>query len=229
MMSNDHIPKKDSDFNNWFKNLCQYVTVKTSVIPPATAPEWTHIPAGEVTLLNNAYAAWYTVYVIVLKPHTPADTLAKDEARAAAEEVIRPFIGQWLMWKQVSDVEREEMGIHNRNPRRPEIPPPSTVPELTISTGVPRQLLIAYRDKGSARRGKPADVHGIEVRWAFLAAPPQDIEKDLTQSSFDTKSPLTLNFEEYDRGKRIYLAGRWEINREGIKGEFGDIESAIVP
>jgi hypothetical protein len=228
-MHTDHIPVRDADFNNWFKNLCQYVTVKTSVIPPATAPEWTHIPAAEVTLLNNAYSAWYTVYVIVLKPHTPADTLAKDEARAAAEAVIRPFIGQWLMWKQVSDVEREEAGVHNKRPRRPEIPVPTTVPELTPSTGVPRQLLIAYRDKGSARRGKPADVHGIEVRWAFLDKPPEDIEKELTQSSFDTKSPLTLTFEEHDRGKRIYMVGRWEISREGIKGDFGDIVSVIVP
>jgi hypothetical protein len=114
MMSNDHLPKKDSDFNNWFKNLCQYVTLKTS----GATPEWTHIPQAEVTLLNNAYSAWYTVYVIVLKPHIPADTLAKDEARDDAEGVIRPFIGQWLMWKQVSDVEREEMGIHNTPPRR---------------------------------------------------------------------------------------------------------------
>jgi hypothetical protein len=28
--------------------------------------------------------------------HTPAETLAKDEAREAAEDVIRPFVGQWL-------------------------------------------------------------------------------------------------------------------------------------
>ncbi|MDR1862776.1 MAG: hypothetical protein LBQ67_02525 [Treponema sp.] len=88
---------------------------------------------------------------------------------------------------------------------------------------------MAYRDKGSARRGKPADVHGIEVRWAFLDKPPLDIKTEFTQSSFDTKSPLILNFEEFDRGKRIYLAGRWEISREGIKGEFGDIVSAVVP
>jgi hypothetical protein len=165
-MYGDYIPRPDAEFNNWFKNLCQYVTVKTSVIPPATTPEWTHIPAAEVTLLNNSYTSWYTAYVIVLKPHTPADTLACPKA-----------FGFWA-WSLL---------------------------------------------------GKPADVHGIEVRWAFLDKAPVDIKTELTQSSFDTKSPLILNFEEYDRGKRIYLAGRWEISREGIKGEFGDIVSAIVP
>jgi hypothetical protein len=34
---------------------------------------------------------------------------------------------------------------------------------------------------------------------------------------------------EEDRGKRLYMAGRWEIEREGVKGPFGDIVSAIVP
>jgi hypothetical protein len=34
---------------------------------------------------------------------------------------------------------------------------------------------------------------------------------------------------EQDRGKHIYLLGRWEINREGGKGPFGAIEEAIIP
>jgi hypothetical protein len=221
----DYIPANDAEFDVWFNNLCEYVTQKTSGTPPA----WTHIPQGEVILLNGACAGWHTAYAVVLKPHTPADTLAKVEAKGAACGVIRPFVGQWLMWKQVSDKEREEAGVHNRRSRRGEIPAPATVPELTPSAGVPRQLLIAYRDKGSARRAKPPGVHGVEIRWAFLDQPPLDIEAELTRSSFDTRSPLVLTFEEYDRGRRLYLAGRWEIIREGIKGDFGDIVSAIVP
>jgi hypothetical protein len=227
MGERNYIPRNDAEFNTWFKNLCQYVNQKTT----GQNPEWTHIPAGELTLLTTAYAAWYDAYTVTLKPHTPAETLAKDEARTAAEAVIRPFVGQWLMWKQVSDKEREEMGVHNKKPRRPSIPAPATVPELEPKAGLPRQIVIPYRDKGSARRGKPADVHGVEVRWV-KAAPgfvPQDIEKDLSNSSFDTKSPLILNFEEHERGERVYMAGRWEIEREGVKGNFGDIVSAIIP
>jgi hypothetical protein len=30
-------------------------------------------------------------------------------------------------------------------------------------------------------------------------------------------------------GKTVYFAGRWEIEREGQKGDFGPIASAIVP
>ncbi|MDR1419397.1 MAG: hypothetical protein LBI86_03400, partial [Treponema sp.] len=132
---------------------------------------------------------------------------------------------------QVSNKEREDMGVHNKKPRRPEITAPTTVPEHEPRAGVPRQIVVDYRDKGSSHRGKPADVHGLELRW--VKAPPgfvpKNIEKDLIESAFDTKSPLILTFEEGDRGARVYMAGRWEIEREGVKGDFGDIVSAIVP
>ncbi|MDR2618236.1 MAG: hypothetical protein LBC62_05130, partial [Treponema sp.] len=173
--------------------------------------------------------AWHTAYEATLFPHTPAQTLAKDEARAAAEAVVRPCVGQWLMWKQVTNQEREDMGVHNKKARREQIPAPATVPELSPKAGNPRQVFIHYRDKGSARRGKPADVHGIEIKWDYRTEPPTDIDQDLVNSSFDTKTPLILDFKESDRGKRIYLAGRWEIEREGVKGKFGDIVTTIVP
>ena len=134
----DYIPSKDAEFNQWFKNLCEYVARKTG----GATPEWTHIPASEVTLLNDTYAAWHAAYEPTLQPHIPAATLAKDEARKEAGAVIRPFVGQWLMWKQVTDAEREEAGVHNKKPRRDHIPPPATAPELSPRAGLPRQLVI---------------------------------------------------------------------------------------
>jgi hypothetical protein len=132
------------------------------------------------------------------------------------------------MWKQLTDQQRVDAGLHNPAPRREHIPVPTTVPELSPRAGLPRQVVVPYRDKGASHRGKPADVHGIEVRWALLDHPPADVT-DLVNSAFDTNSPLTLQFEEHDRGKRVYMAGCWEIQREGIKGNYGEIVSAIVP
>jgi hypothetical protein len=221
----DYIPANDKKFNSWFKNLSQIVVQKTS----GSTPAWTHIPASEVTLLTTAYADWYTAYGPTENIHTTVETLVKDEARAAAEKIIRPFVGQWLMWKQVTDAEREAAGLHNPKPRRKKIPRPPTVPELSARAGHPRQVLVFYRDLGAEHWGKPEDVHGLELRWAFLDHPPVNIEKELTNSAFDTRSPLEIVTGEEDRGKRIYMAGRWEIEREGIKGDFGEVVSAIVP
>jgi hypothetical protein len=168
MSGSSRDPPNDAKFDIWFKNLVDYVTAKCN---PPDAPEWSFIPYSEVTLLRNAYTDWRAAYTPTLKPHTPEETLAKDEGREAA---------------------------------------------------------VPYRDKGSARRGKPKDVHGIEVCWAILDHPPASI-KELINSAFDTESPLILEFGEEDRGKRVYLVGRWEIEREGVKGDFGEIVPAVIP
>jgi hypothetical protein len=39
--------------------------------------------------------------------------------------------------------------------------------------------------------------------------------ESLYLSTFDTRRLLILEFDESDRGKRVYMAGRWEIEREG--------------
>jgi hypothetical protein len=41
-MSNDYIPVKDSEFNNWLVNYTHRVHQNTS----GTSPVWTHIPAA---------------------------------------------------------------------------------------------------------------------------------------------------------------------------------------
>ncbi|MDR0609502.1 MAG: hypothetical protein LBG58_15030, partial [Planctomycetaceae bacterium] len=63
--------------------------------------------------------------------------------------------------------------------------------------------------------------------WAILDTPPTKIS-DLTHSSFDTRSPLTLEFDEDQRGKCVYFCLRWE-NTRGIKGPWSEIISAIIP
>jgi hypothetical protein len=67
MMGTNYIPAKDNEFDVWFKNLYEYVELKTG----GMKPEWTHIPGGEVSGLNDARAAWSAVYEPTLKPHTP--------------------------------------------------------------------------------------------------------------------------------------------------------------
>jgi hypothetical protein len=68
--------------------------------------------------------------------------------------------------------------------------------------------------------GKPHNVHGIEVLSAALDHYPTSVS-ELTESSFDTNPPLFLEFDKSQRGQKIYLAGRWEIMRDGEKGRSG--------
>ncbi|MDR1576558.1 MAG: hypothetical protein LBS37_11180, partial [Treponema sp.] len=84
-MSTDYIPDKDSEFNNWIVNYTHQVHQNTS----GTSPVWTHIPAADVLKLVNLRGAWSNAYEATLAPHSPALTVAKNEARAAVESYAR--------------------------------------------------------------------------------------------------------------------------------------------
>jgi hypothetical protein len=220
----DYIPEKDADFDIWFSFMYQFVSQKCAGSPP----EWTHIPLTALSKLGELHAGWKTAYGATFGPHTKVETKTKNDAKKAAKKFIRPFVNQYLRYPPVTDEDRTAMSIHNRKTTHSPVVVPDTSPRLLIDTGTRRRIIVYYRDETSTRRGKPKGVHGIEVKWAILDHYPES-EKELIHSSFDTSQPLTLVFDEADRGKHIYLMGLWEIEREGEKGPSGAIEEAIIP
>jgi hypothetical protein len=181
-----------------------------------------------VTAAQAAIEDFLTARVTYKGDNSRKNRLAKDEAKEAAKNAMRDFANTSIRYnKLMTEEQKREYGIHTPEPGSP-VKVPTTSPRLIIDTGTRRRLIIFYRDEKSTRRGKPKGVHGIEIRWAILDHVPTGIE-ELINSSFDTNPPLTLVFSEQDRGKRVYLCGCWEIEREGEKGPFGAIEEAIIP
>jgi hypothetical protein len=87
---------------------------------------------------------------------------------------------------------------------------------------------VPYHDVGSEHRGKPKNVHAVKVFYAILDHEPKDVA-ELIHVATDTNSPLLLTFREEDRGKRVYMVGCWEIEREGKTGPMGEIVSCFIP
>ncbi|MDR2692356.1 MAG: hypothetical protein LBB73_08750, partial [Dysgonamonadaceae bacterium] len=84
-----------------------------------------------------------------------------------------------------------------------------------------------YEKEGDHKRAKPEGQHGAEIAWIISdEAPAKWIE--LANSSFDTRSPFTLKFENDRRGKSVFFALRWE-NTRGEKGPWSPITQAIIP
>jgi hypothetical protein len=120
------------------------------------------------------------------------------------EKEARSFINEYIRnSSKVNPEDKLAVGVHERV-KQHHIVPPHTVPVLEARAGNPRQ---------------------IEVLWAILAHQCGGAY----YSTFDTRSPLILTFDEADRGKRVYMAGCWEIEREGEKGPMGEIVSAFIP
>jgi hypothetical protein len=217
----DYIPIKDEAFLDWARNLTAYAAAHYS---PWNIPD----PAAALQAPLAVYAA---AFEAALNPNRGrVDVLAKNDAKKRLKSAIRVYVKAYLINNPaVRDEERAAMGLPIHKTTKTPVPVPHTAPQLFVDTGTRRRLSVTYRDEGSSTRGKPAGVRGIEVRWAIRDAAPADIGKELMNSAFDTKPPLVIDFGEQDRGKKVFLCGRWEIEREGEKGPFGDIEEAIVP
>jgi hypothetical protein len=158
------------------------------------------------------------------------DVANKNESRKVLEKAVRAYCKAYLLYNPKVTVEdRELMGLPVYKAGKSPVSVPESVPVLTVHLKNPREVPIYYHDSETGGRGKPAGVHGIEIRWALLDHFPTDIEGELTQSAFDTASPCVLKFAEHERGKRVYMCGRWEIQREGEKASFGEIIEAVIP
>jgi hypothetical protein len=118
-----------------------------------------------------------------------------------------------------------ERGSGGRHPS----PVPSTIPDSDADTSVPRRVTIHfYDDKGAHKKAKPKGVHCIECKWAIFETRDLPTLDMLVNSSVDTNSPLTLEFDDKQRGLALCYALRWE-NTRGEKGPFGAVTQVIIP
>jgi hypothetical protein len=216
----DYIPRGDGAFLEWVKILYAYTL--------ANFARW-GVPTPQ-TVLEPLLTAYEAKFEAAQNPNRgKVDILNKNQARDALKKAVRAYNKAYLLYNpEVTDEDRERMGLPIYGGSRSPVGVPDSVPVLTVALKNPREVPLHYHDSVSGKRGKPKGVHGIEIRWGMLDHFPKDIE-ELTQSAFDTRSPCTLSFTEHERGQRVYLCGRWEILREGEKGSFGEIIEAVIP
>jgi hypothetical protein len=221
MSNTGFIPAADAGFNEW-QNTWYNGTAQR-------LEQW-NISEDTFGALEEPRDRWSEKYSITLDPATrtaPA-TLAKNEARRTYQTAIRAFVRSYQTYNPlISDDERLAVGLPVHKTTHTPAPVQTKAPEYRVDSSVIRRLGIHFWAEGSATKAKPAGTHGCEVKWAPLAQPPTSVD-DLVHSSFDTNSPLTLEFDESQRGKTIYLCLRWE-NTRGDKGPWSEIGNAIVP
>jgi hypothetical protein len=151
----------------------------------------------------------------------------KNELMAAVIHDMEMFADTSIRYNaKMSEADKNRFGIYTpKAGHRIEVP--TTVPVLMPRVVNPREVIIDYMDRDSGKRGKPAGVHAIEIRWGILDHAPSGIE-ELTNSVTDTRSPHRLRFTEKERGQKLYMAGCWVIEREGEKGLYGEIVEIVI-
>ena len=216
------MPDADGKFYEWSGDAYTYAQNRVQ--------DW-QLPDGAMSgELNDAYERFREKYPVAadVETRTKAAVVAKNEARDLFKRLFRQFIRSYVTNNPaVSDEDRTNMGLPIHKTTHTPAPEPDKAPEFRIDTSVIRRLTIHFQAEGSKTKAKPAGVHGAEAKWAVLAAPPTTVD-ELIHSSFDTNSPLTLEYGEPERGKTVYICLRWE-NTRGVKGPWSDIVMAIVP
>jgi hypothetical protein len=221
----DYIPHKDAEFDTWFSFMYRYVSQKCAGSPPA----WPYIPQAALGSLAELHAAWKTAYSAVIGPHTKVDTEAKNNAKKAAMEGIRPFVNQYLRFPPVTDEDRTAMGI--RNPDRHPTPqkPPETGPAFSVVQSGPRMLGIVYRFGEKGKKGsKPPGVQGARIYYGVFDTAPA-LQDELPASVWATRCPHVIMFRETDRGRRAYFALKWEVRKEHGESNWSEIQSELIP
>ena len=221
-MSKDYIPRTDADFNQFFKHITQYVAVKCA----GSSPEWGHIPKNDRTALNDVYIAWYSAYALTFQPQPKPVIQEKTRQRGIAEKALRHFVNRFLRYEPVTDLDRNNMGIPNRDHTRT---PQGEVTKLVAFEAESWKVYMIrakFWEQGTKRRGKPRGYYGAYIAYE-VGGDAIDPEK-FTRNTVATKSPHIIKFNAEDRGKTVHMAMRWQ-NMTGNQGVWSETQSVIVP
>jgi hypothetical protein len=163
--------------------------------------------------------------------------LLKNEAMAAAKASMQDFANSFVRFnKKMSEADKEDLGVHTRDPHNTPKPKPTDLVEFEFST-VPsdHRIIAKFRIAGATGRGK-GRYHGVEIRYWILpldAPPPASAVVAGWHSVADTASPWEHTFDGIDEiGKRLFVMMRWEndsTDDENGKGPWSAIEGVIIP
>lgn len=230
MNNQDWLPKNHEALYNQAKQTMDYLTASGNPVRMGFGAD---SPQGEwlTDTFDVAYTTFITAYTAWSNPaqRTPVKTAALTDAETAFKPLYRQLYTGFLKGNPfVTDADLVAMGLPQRSSGgHTPVPVPTTVPETEVRLPAPATVEIHFRDEGERGFAKPKGVHGAEICWAILDAPPAHW-KDLTNSSFDTHTPLRIEFDIAERGKTLYFVIRWE-NTRGEKGPWSEIQMAIIP
>ena len=120
----------------------------------------------------NSKPRWPTHYEPTLQPHTPGQTTDKKTARAANEKIIRNFIQRFLHWPPVTDGDRTNMGIPNRDTVHTDHKGVTEMVDYVLHLRNIREIMVDFWIQGETHKAKPAGYDGAVIVWGIRDAPP---------------------------------------------------------
>ena len=220
MSKGDYIPSRDEDFLIWVKNLFDYANVHEA--------DWLINPDAW-TQFDKQIKAYEAALKKAQEPNRgSADVLVKNETRDALKKTVRQLVKEYLEYNHlITDEDREHMRLpihdttHTRRPR------PGSRTALTGQPTNNRQHTLSALDQKTGKKTKPNDAYGVKYAWEIRETLPESPD-DLRHSLFSRKTVHVFDYEEKDRGKKVFYAARYE-NAKGEGGPWSDIIDLLIP
>jgi len=218
-MPTTYLPTREDALVDWLDNFVAVLS--------AHAAEW-QVPQSEVTELSEAHAAFKPLHAQAFGPdRTPFIVAQKNAAKEAVITLVKNAVNYRLANPAVvSNPWRVKLGLNVRDTEPTKGEKPTTAIQLELAFPGIRRISVMYQDEGSETKARPEGVTGAVIFWVISDEPVTDLSQ-LIHSDFSPTTPYEFEFAEEDRGKRVYIAMRWQ-NSHG-KGPWSPIVNGAIP
>lgn len=204
-----YLPSTDSGLAAWALNFATLITA---------TPAAFGLVAGDAVDITTAQTAFAAALVTATDPatRTSATIAAKDSAKIALLEVVRPYAVQISLDSGVTNENKVAVGVTVRSTTPTPIPAPVVAPAIQLVKAIPLEQQLQVRQVGSTSKAKPQGCIGIEIARSVGTVAATD-PAQLTIIGTYGKTPLLQSFLAEDQGKVVTYAARY-VTRSGPGG-----------
>ena len=184
----------------------------------------------DLTEIDGAMASWSAAHQACIAGRAQAHALteAKNQARAAAERVIRGKAKKINAAPGVDNALRATVGLLDHDRAKQGAPAPTTRPVVRLEASGHFALTLHLTDEARpASKAKPAGVHACKIYRFVGDAPPADPASFVYVADV-TRTTIVDTLPAADAGKTVHYACRW-VNAKMEPGPWSDIASAKIP
>ncbi|MDR1130523.1 MAG: hypothetical protein LBK96_06040 [Prevotellaceae bacterium] len=218
----DYIPRALAKLLTWLKNFITYLN-QNEVISRLS------LDRTRVDKLKSEIDAYAELCTLADAANAGSvDRLKRREKAEKLTKSVRNFVNTFLRYNEaMTDDDRKQLGLTVPSGKRSSGIDPDEYPEIEANTNVLRRIVCRFLNR-EHRAAKPRHVHGIELRFGFIPEGEEPSLAHLVNSLFSTRTSMTIDFADGERGKLIGLCARYE-NNTGGKGPFGPIITVYIP
>ena len=219
--NSEFIPRNAAQFAQWVSNISAYIT-------PARATEW-GIPATVLADFRGIELEnFLNAQEEIGNDPTRSKLAARNAAQREATRIIRFIIRFYLRRPEVADSDLIAMGIPPIDTIRTMHKVVTEKVDFVIQISGIRRIVVDFWQQGVEHsKAKPRGYDGAVLIWNISDERPPEAD-DFLMHTMASRRPFTVEFLDEDRGKTVWIALAWQ-NERGIRGEWSEFKSAVIP